>query len=262
MPGDEPQNKHTDRTMRSFFFAFGVPEEYYREMDGALILIALLALAIYIGVIVAATIIASRKGRSAIGWCVLTIIFPIAILFVAIAAPANAYVQQPTVQQPTQVSETNAIDAQIIQSVRRSPIVFGLLVLIPFSLYLVTTYDPFFSAYAFGATHLPTFFYYSALAWLLVIAFRYKKIHLIAIPISFFIIGIFWIYIGILNFNWVLRDPIAYTFEFFLLSPLEDGFIFIMLLTYLFYFIAFASIYFLQKRLKAEFEAEAKGPSL
>ena len=34
-------------------------------------LAAILVLVIYIGIIVAATVIASSKGRSAIGWCIL-----------------------------------------------------------------------------------------------------------------------------------------------------------------------------------------------
>ena len=66
---------------------------YNREIEGTLIIITLIAGTIYIGVIVAATIIASRLGRSAIVWYVLTMIFPVAILFVA-AASANAYYVQ------------------------------------------------------------------------------------------------------------------------------------------------------------------------
>ena len=62
-------------------------------MEDTLIMITLLALAIYIPIVIAATVIASRKGRSAVGWYILTIIFPISILFVAIAAPAHAYAQ-------------------------------------------------------------------------------------------------------------------------------------------------------------------------
>ena len=134
---------------------------YYGEMDGVLTLVALLSLAIYIGVIVAATVIASRKGRSAIGWCFLTIIFPIAILFVAIAAPANAYVQQPPSSHPNPpttasaissietgqvtdepvhpTADTNQRDAQILGLLRQNPMIFGFLAFIPFA-YSMTAY--------------------------------------------------------------------------------------------------------------------------
>ena len=58
-------------------------------MEDSLILAAVLSLVVYIAIVIASTIVAARKGRSAIGWCILTLIIPIAILFVAIAAPAH-----------------------------------------------------------------------------------------------------------------------------------------------------------------------------
>ena len=62
--GDEPQRQTHRPHDAVFFIALEVPAVFDGEMDGGLILIALLSLAIYIGVIVAATVIASRKGVS------------------------------------------------------------------------------------------------------------------------------------------------------------------------------------------------------
>ena len=135
-------------------------------MEGILILIALIAGTIYIGVIVAATIIASRLGRSAIGWCVLTMIFPIAVLFVAIAAPANAYyVQQPPSSPPNpytpastfssskteeitsgqvhSTGNTNNYKAQILGLLRQNPMIFGVLALLPSALQMIYMFSGF-----------------------------------------------------------------------------------------------------------------------
>ena len=64
--------------------------------EGVFIFFTVIGIVIYIALVVASTIIAARKGRSAIGWCVATLVFTIAVLFVAIAAPASAYANAPS----------------------------------------------------------------------------------------------------------------------------------------------------------------------
>lgn len=43
----------------------------------------------YLGLALVTGIVASRKGRSGFGWFILGLIFPFAILFVAIAQPVS-----------------------------------------------------------------------------------------------------------------------------------------------------------------------------
>ena len=63
----------------------------------------ILIIAVLIAIVLAfvSAMIASRKGRSGFGWFVLTLIFPIAILFVAIAGPVSGAAQERPAQNPS-----------------------------------------------------------------------------------------------------------------------------------------------------------------
>ena len=91
-------------------------------------------------------------------------------MFVAIAAPANAYVQQ-----PKQVSEPNAVDAQIIRSVRRNPIVFGFLGLIPSFATALEKAILHGSWWLWYDTCILVLIYYFLLFWLVGIGITYKQ---------------------------------------------------------------------------------------
>ena len=68
---------------------------------------------IFIGLAIGSAMIASRKGRSGFGWFVLTLIFPIAILFVAIAGPVSGATQVgPSSKRDTVKEERDAAIAQ------------------------------------------------------------------------------------------------------------------------------------------------------
>ena len=59
-------------------------------MDTVLIVIGgVVGVVVVLALPIISWIIASRKGRSGVGWFFLTLIFPFAILFVAIAAPVE-----------------------------------------------------------------------------------------------------------------------------------------------------------------------------
>ena len=63
----------------------------------------ILIIAVLIAIVLAfvSAMIASGKGRSGFGWFVLTLIFPIAILFVAIAGPVSGATQERPAQTPS-----------------------------------------------------------------------------------------------------------------------------------------------------------------
>ena len=63
--------------------------------------ILIVAVLIAIGLAFGSAMIASSKGRSGGGWFLLTLIFPIAILFVAIAGPVNGTTQERPAQNPS-----------------------------------------------------------------------------------------------------------------------------------------------------------------
>ena len=63
--------------------------------------ILIVGVLIMIGIAFGSAIIASSKGRSGFGWFFLTLIFPIAILFVAIAGPVNGAAQERPAQNPS-----------------------------------------------------------------------------------------------------------------------------------------------------------------
>jgi tetratricopeptide (TPR) repeat protein len=68
---------------------------------------------IFIGLAFGSAMIASRKGRSGFGWFLLTLVFPIAILFVAIAAPVSGPTQAgPSSKRDTVTAERDAAIAQ------------------------------------------------------------------------------------------------------------------------------------------------------
>ena len=54
-----------------------------------LIIIIIIPGALYLGLALATAIVARRKRRSFIGWFILSLLFPFAILFAAIANPAE-----------------------------------------------------------------------------------------------------------------------------------------------------------------------------
>ena len=63
--------------------------------------ILIIGVLIAIGLAIGSAMIASSKGRSGGGWFVLTLIFPIAILFVAIAGPVSGAAQERPAQNPS-----------------------------------------------------------------------------------------------------------------------------------------------------------------
>lgn len=71
------------------------------------LLIVVVVAALILAIPIISGIVASKKGRSGIGWFLLTLIFPFAILFVLIAAPVSRPSQaQPL--PPSQSTEPNA----------------------------------------------------------------------------------------------------------------------------------------------------------
>ncbi|MBI06831.1 MAG: hypothetical protein CMM54_07625 [Rhodospirillaceae bacterium] len=69
--------------------------------------ILIVGILIAIGLAIGSAMIASSKGRSSFGWFVLTLIFPIAILFVAIAGPVSG-ATQPEPSQPHDIATAQA----------------------------------------------------------------------------------------------------------------------------------------------------------
>jgi len=178
-------------------------------------LAAILVLVIYVGVIVAATVIASRKGRSAIGWCILTILFPIAILFVAIAAPAHAYAQPPSASTVQSNPSQNELDAQVVSSLKKNPMVFGLLAFLPVIAHALSYGGTYAHWEEWLSIIIPGFIFYFLVFWLLGIGITYRKNILIIIsilvPLVTYICGIlmladfsFYGMASITSFLWLL----------------------------------------------------------
>ena len=214
-------------------------------------LAAILVLVIYIGIIVAATVIASRKGRSAIGWCILTIIFPIAILFVAIAAPAHAYAQPPSASTVQSNRSRNELDAQVVSSLKKNPMVFGLLAFLP-----VIAYAFSYSSYNFYFWQtwltiiIPGFIFYFIIFWILGIGITYRKYIFIVIAICVPIIN--WI----LLFLVLAELPIHFMgsiSRFLVILDSNLGF-WVSAWSGLFYIPIIFLVYVLQKRIKTSSE--------
>lgn len=210
-------------------------------------LAAILVLVIYVGIIVAATVIASRKGRSAIGWCILTIIFPIAILFVAIAAPAHAYAQPSSASTVQSNPSQNELDAQVVAGVRKNPAVFGFLALIPLILYAFDQPEAFALPWLL-IDCLPKFMFWFGLFWLLGIGIVYNKkiiciIALIITPliwiINYLLVSYWGPFVTILEIFYLIENFIEFGFSYY--SPVFCSLILVF-------------VYILQRRIKLSSE--------
>ena len=210
-------------------------------------LAAILVLVIYVGIIVAATVIASRKGRSAIGWCILTILFPIAILFVAIAAPAHAYAQPPSASTVQSNPSRNEFDAQVVSSLKKNPMVYGFLAFLPVIAYAFSYYRyNYYYWELWLSIIIPGFIFYFIIFWILGIGITYRKYMLIVIAI--FVPVINWILIFL-----VLGDLSFYYMgsinQFLIILDSNLGF-WVSAWSGLFYIPIIFLVYVLQKRIK------------
>ena len=66
-------------------------DPYVAVLLGTLVLPIVVGVVIYLSLALACAIVAARNGRTAIGWLVLSLIFPFAILFVSIAPALNRH---------------------------------------------------------------------------------------------------------------------------------------------------------------------------
>ena len=151
-------------------------------MEGVFLIFTLAGTILYLCLVVASTIIASRKGRSAIGWCFLTILFPIAILFVSIAAPIHASEQGQSARSGDIANKSLSARNFIL-----FPPFYGLIALIPMlisSRYTDSSLDG----------HLGTLGYMFCIIWLAAIGIINKDKNTIFMALTIYVVGRFALY--------------------------------------------------------------------